>query len=181
MSQEKTDNLQPGGAVQHRFDAIDRKISAALVKDAGRSFASLSDEIGLSPAALHERVKRLRANGVIRRTQAALDGAKIGKPLLAYIHVTTAGWGITPGLMKIAQLPEVEEVQTVTGDISVILKVRVSHSLALQGLLARLYKLKEVRATSSHVVLSTHQDRPVQAEITEDLGSEVTVGVIPEV
>lgn len=168
---EKTDNLQQIQGTARRFDSIDRKISAALVENAGRSFASLSEEIGLSAAAVHERVKRLRANGLIKATQVALDGPGIGKPLLAFVHVTTAGWGITAGMMEISALPEVEEVHTVTGDISVVLKVRVASSNALEGFLARLYALNEVRATSSHVVLTTHQERPVQAGVTDCLQS----------
>ncbi|WP_039019681.1 Lrp/AsnC family transcriptional regulator [Halocynthiibacter namhaensis] len=181
MAHEKTDNLQPAMREERRFDAIDRKISAALVQNANRSFASLSEEIGLSPAALHERVKRLRANGLIKSTQVALDGPGIGKPLLAFVHVTAAGWGITPDMIMISRLPEVEEVHTVTGDISVILKVRVANSNALEGFLGRLYALKEVRATSSHVVLTTHQERPIQAEITEDLRAVDPANIMPMV
>lgn len=60
-------------------------------EDATLSCAGLDRRIALSPPAVHERVKRLRRRGAIRGTAARLDGAAIGGPLLAFVHVDTGG------------------------------------------------------------------------------------------
>jgi Lrp/AsnC family leucine-responsive transcriptional regulator len=154
------------------LDAMDRKILSLLAQDAARSLATIGAEVGLSAPAVHERVRRLRASGAIRGTVALVDGAKVGKALLAFVHVDTTGWGKTKALMALAELPEVEEIHSATGDCCLIMKVRVASSVALEGLLARLYDVPGVRGTRTYVALTTHLERPVQADITEELLDE---------
>ncbi|MCZ4279596.1 Lrp/AsnC family transcriptional regulator [Kiloniella laminariae] len=151
------------------LDAIDRRILGELCQKADLSFAELGDRVGLSAPATHERVKRLRADGRIKGTAAQLDGPSIGKPLLAFVHVDTSGWGKSPELMDLTELPELEEMHSVTGDTCMLLKVRLQSSQALEGFLARLYKITGVRATRSYVALSTYLERGVQAGISEEL------------
>ncbi|OED48040.1 AsnC family transcriptional regulator [Rhodobacteraceae bacterium (ex Bugula neritina AB1)] len=169
MGREKTDEVQRNGGAARVLDALDRKILGALSQDATRSYADISREVGLSAPAVHERVKRLRASGAIEATIARLDGAAVGKPLLAFIHVDTEGWGVTKDLLALQEMPELEEVHSSAGDTNLILKVRVASPKALAGVLARVYAVGCVRATRTYTVLSTHLDRPVQAGTTGEL------------
>lgn len=169
MTAKNTDRIQGNGARNGEIDPVDRRILSALAVDATQSFATLGTIVGLSAPAVHERVKRLRARGVIRGTVAVLDGNAVGKPLLAFVHVDTTGWGKTPALMQFADIPEVEEVHSSTGDTCLIMKVRVASSEALEGLLARLYATEGVRSTRTYVALSTHTERSVQAGISSEL------------
>lgn len=167
VASKKTETLQPSRAPGRPLDAFDRKLLAALAQDAGLSYAQLGDLVGLSAPAVHERVRKLRQSGCLRRTAALLDGAAIGKPLLAFVHIESAGWGASQQLMSIAELPEVEEIHSVAGDTCMLLKVRCASGAALEALLARLYATPGVKATRSYVVLSTYLERTVQAGITE--------------
>ena len=164
---EKTETLRQAAASPRSLDAFDRKILGALTDDAGIGYAELGERVSLSAPAVHERVKKMRASGHLRGTAAMLDGPAIGKPLLAFVHVDTAGWGGTEELMAMGELPEVEEIHSVAGDTCMLLKVRCASSRALEGLLARLYATPGVRSTRSYVVLSTYLERPVQAGVTE--------------
>lgn len=169
VGQGNTDNLRRTGAEARPLDAMDRKILGALARDAGQSFAALGAEVGLSAPAVHERVKRMRAAGVIRGTVALIDGDKAGKPLLAFVHVDTEGWAKTRELLELAELPEIEELHSSTGDTCLILKVRTASAMALEGLLSKIYDLPGVRSTRTYVTLSTHLERPPRAEITDAL------------
>ncbi|WP_380052570.1 Lrp/AsnC family transcriptional regulator [Falsihalocynthiibacter sp. SS001] len=169
MVQKNTDNIPSNSTRDVALDAIDRKILGELANDASQSFASLGQTVGLSAPAVHERVKRLRARGAIRKTVAMLDGKSVGKGLLAFVHVDTTGWGKTPGIMELAKLPEVEEIHSSTGDTCLIMKLRVSSSEALEGLLSKLYDTDGVRSTRTYVALSTHIERGVQAGISSEL------------
>jgi Lrp/AsnC family leucine-responsive transcriptional regulator len=165
MDQE-TDGILSNRASAREIDAVDRKLLGVLVEDATLSYAELGNRVGLSPPAAHERVKRLRRSGVIRRTAALIDPAAVGKPLLAFIHVDTAGWCKTQALMAIEEHPEVEEIHSVAGDTCVLLKVRTVDTQALEGVLARLYAAPGVIATRSYIVLSTYLERPAQPGLT---------------
>lgn len=150
------------------LDAFDRKILAALTRDATQSYARLGEDVGLSPAAVHERVKRLRARGAIQSVEARIDPKAVEKPLLAFVHVDTTGWGKSPELLKIAAHPEVEEIHTVAGDACLILKVRTQDPEALEGLLAKIYGAPGVRGTKTYVALTTVLERCVQADKTAE-------------
>ncbi|NUT90789.1 MAG: AsnC family transcriptional regulator, partial [Saccharothrix sp.] len=50
------------------MDDTDRAVLALLREDATLSYAALGAQVGLSAAAAHERVRKLRERGVIRRT-----------------------------------------------------------------------------------------------------------------
>ena len=158
------------------FDATDRKILGELTADADLSYAELGRRVALSPPAVHERVKRMRADGVIRATVALADPASIGKPMLAFVHVDTVGWGKSQELMALAELPELEEIHSVTGDTCLLLKVRVASSQALEGLLARLHDIPGVRGTRTYIALSTYLERPPQAGVSTALDVGITLG-----
>jgi DNA-binding Lrp family transcriptional regulator len=165
----KNTNVIPRKHARARaLDAFDRKILGVLIDDATVSYADLGKRIGLSAPAVHERVKRMRRAGAIRRTSVLIDPLAVGKPLLAFIHVDVRGWCKTPAQLAIADLPEVEEAHNVAGDTSVLLKVRTESPRALEGLLARLYDVPGVVTTRSYIVLSTQMERTVQPDTTKD-------------
>ncbi|AHK45744.1 AsnC family transcriptional regulator [Ensifer sp. T173] len=165
---QNTEEVRRKPRPERDLDAMDRKLLGALVEDATMSYAELGDRVGLSPPAAHERVKRLRRSGAIRRVAALIDPEAVGKTLLAFVHVDTTGWGKTPALLAIEEHPEVEEVHSVAGDTCMLLKVRTESTHALEGLLARLYDTPGVKATRSYVVLSTYLERPVQPGVTSE-------------
>jgi DNA-binding Lrp family transcriptional regulator len=163
---EKTDPIRQNRPQDREVDAADRRLLGVLVEDASVSYAELGTRVGLSAPAAHERVKRLKRSGAIRRTAALVDPLAVGKSLLAFVHVDTRGWGKTPELLAIERYPEVEEIHTVAGDTCLLLKVRTEGPKALEGLLGRIYETPGVIATRSYVVLSTYLERPVQPGVT---------------
>src|SRR5690606_24055560 len=69
------------------LDLIDIKLLRLLQKDASLSNKELSYSLNKSIAAVHERVKKLKANGYIKRTVAILDRKKIGMDLISFSQV----------------------------------------------------------------------------------------------
>ena len=88
----KTDSVQKKTRTGRGVDDLDRRILGEMSRDAMQSYALIGKRVGLSPPAVHERVKRLRASGAIKATVAQLDGPAVGKPLLAFIHVDTVSY-----------------------------------------------------------------------------------------
>lgn len=167
MDTEK-ENVQVNVGSSRPLDGFDRRILGELVKDARQTYAEIGKSVGLSAPAVHDRVKRLKASGTIKRTSAMIDGMAIGKPFVAFVHVDANGWGKSERMMKLRDFPEVEELHSVTGDTCMIMKIRTENADAMEQFLAQLYALPGVRGTKSYVVLTTYLDRPIQAEITKD-------------
>lgn len=143
------------------MDAIDRKILGLLVEDAGRTYAQLGREVSLSPAAVHERVRRLRASGVIRRTTVDLDPDALGRHVLAFVLVDTDGWVKDELFTAMRADLRIEEAHSVAGSSNFLLKVRVADPDELEDVLHDLYRLDGVVRTRTIMTLRRGFERRV--------------------
>ncbi|MEU2565177.1 Lrp/AsnC family transcriptional regulator [Streptomyces longispororuber] len=142
------------------MDHIDRSLLALLQQDATQSYAALGRAVGLSAGAVHERVRKLRERGVIRRTAAEVDPAALGSGVLAYVMVESNAW-MGESADAFAALPEILEAHVIAGSASVLVKVRTATTEQLQDVLRRLYAIDGVSGTQATVVLETFFERPV--------------------
>ncbi|MGP4110408.1 Lrp/AsnC family transcriptional regulator [Streptomyces sp. 4N509B] len=142
------------------MDHIDRALVAQLQQDATQSYAALGRGVGLSAGAAHERVRKLRERGVIRRTTAEVDPVAVGAGVLAYVMVDSTSW-MGDSAESFAALPEVMEAHIIAGSASVLVKVRTATTEQLQDVLRRIYAIDGVSGTQATVVLETFFERPV--------------------
>lgn len=133
----------------------DQRILSLLAEDGRMSFTDLGRATGLSTSAVHQRVKRLEARGVIKGYGATVDYDALGKPLTAFISITP----IDPAAPddypdRLLPIPEIESCWSVAGTESYIVKIRVATPADLENLLARVRAAANV-ATRTTIVLST--------------------------
>lgn len=76
---------------------------------------------------------------------------------------------MTSELLKLSEYPEVEEIHSIAGDASLIMKVRTVDARSLEILIAKLYGLPGVSSTKTSIVLSTYLERTIQPEVSDDL------------
>lgn len=148
------------------MDSIDRKLLGLLAEDATIAYRDLGEKLGLSAPSIFERVKKLKAQGVIKQTTIVIDGEAIGRPLLAFVHVMSDGWGKTPEMLALEDDPRVEEIHAVAGDTCMILKVRCESTRALEELLKTIYDIPGIKGTRSYIALNTYLERNVRPELT---------------
>ena len=150
-----------------KLDAIDRRICAELSRDATLPYAELSSRVGLSAAAVHERVRRLRASEVIVATVARLDGAAMGRPMLCFVMIRLHDRD-ADALRDLSDWPEVEEVHVTTGADDAMVKLRCGGPEALDDLLRRIARRPEVRELCARPALRTLVERGPSAELSAD-------------
>src|SRR5690242_16284369 len=118
------------------IDEVDRRLLAELQQDATLSYAVLGQAVGLSAGAAHERVRKLKAAGVIRRTTIEVDPAALGTGVLAYVLLDTDAWmGDEATRQALGDIAAVEEAHIIAGPASVLVKVRTTSTEALQATL----------------------------------------------
>lgn len=142
------------------MDHIDRVLLTRLQQDATQPYAALGEAVGLSAGAAHERVRKMRERGVIRRTTVEVDPAAVDRGVLAYVMVDSTSW-MGDSAERFAALPGVQEAHVIAGSASVMLKVRTATTEGLQDVLRRLYTVEGVSGTKATVVLETLFERPV--------------------
>ena len=139
------------------MDGIDRIILERLQADGAQTYAEIGAAAGLSASAVNDRLKRLRADGVIRRMTADVDPAALGLSLLAFVLVAVnepQGEGRFRDAMRAA--PQVLECHHLTGDYSYLLKLRLRDTAHLeQFLMNRLKPLAGVARTHTLIALSS--------------------------
>ena len=116
-----------------RLDAVDRKILSELQKDASRSLDEIAQTIGTSKTPVWNRIKKLRAAGVIKRTTVELDTEALGFEACFFVLIRTseheADWQ-GRFLTALKDRPEVLEAHRLAGEIDYILKVLVPNAKA---------------------------------------------------
>jgi Lrp/AsnC family transcriptional regulator, leucine-responsive regulatory protein len=70
------------------LDAIDRRLLHLLQRDAARPLHEIGEAIGLSPSAVHRRIARYQARGLIARQVAVLAPEAVPGIVLACVAVT---------------------------------------------------------------------------------------------
>mgnify|MGYP001562278461 FL=1 len=139
------------------LDPKDQAILDLVQRDGKMSQAEIARRVGLSTAAVNERLKKLEQAGVIRRYAALLDPRSLGVQVTAFVEVFIEHPRFEAAFLeKLLTLDEVQECHHVTGEFSVFLKVRVRDMDALQDLLLnQLNGMEGVRQTRTAMVLST--------------------------
>lgn len=143
-----------------RLDRQDLEILELVQANAKITQAEIAEQVGLSVAAVSERLKKLEGRGVIRRYVALLDARRLGKDVSAFIWVLLEH----PKFDRLFQdamnrRPEVLECHHVLGQYSYLLKVKVENTAALEELLSRQIKaIGGVSQTMTAVVLSTSKE-----------------------
>jgi Lrp/AsnC family leucine-responsive transcriptional regulator len=142
-------------------EEIDRRIVSLLSRNGRMSFTELARQAGLSVSAVHQRVRRLEADGVITGYVALCDPEIIGLPLTAFVSIKPFDAAAPDDLPeRLSSLAAIEACHSVAGDENYILKVRVASPAALEELLQQIRGAANV-STRTTVVLSTaYENRP---------------------
>nr|CEL14143.1 Transcriptional regulator, AsnC family [Kibdelosporangium sp. MJ126-NF4] len=141
---------------------MDRLLLAELQRDATQAYAVLGQAVGLSAGAAHERVRKLREQGVIHRTTVEVDPAAVGRGVAAFVLVQANAWmGDEPTRQALDALPEVVEAHVIAGPATLLVKVRTATTEDLQAALRRIFAIDGVTGTQTIVVLDTFFERPI--------------------
>jgi Lrp/AsnC family leucine-responsive transcriptional regulator len=144
-------------SIARELDGTDRSILGLVQKDASLAQAEIARRVGLSTAAVHERLKKLESARVIRRWTAVVDPVAVGAQVCAFIEVFFEHPRFEKGFIeRVKKLDAIQECQHITGEFSLLLKVRVADMSALKTLLLEQLSGHEgVRQTRTVMVLST--------------------------
>jgi len=142
-------------------DAIDRKILALLQEDAKIPQAKVAKAVGLTAPSINERIRKLERGGYIRSYVALLDEKKLGQDVTAFVEVFIEQPRFEAGFIDaVSRLDEVLECHHITGEFSLLLKVRVADMAAFRKLLIEeLNTVRGVRQTRTLVVLATAKEQ----------------------
>jgi Lrp/AsnC family transcriptional regulator len=125
------------------IDDLDRNILSLLQQDATLPLDEIARRVGASKTPVWNRIRKMRASGLIRAEVAILDPDKLGLESCFFVLIRTsqhdADW-LDRFLRAVQARPEVIEAHRLAGDIDYILKVRVPNARAYDAFYRALIK-----------------------------------------
>ncbi len=136
------------------LDTFDRKLLGELVRNSNRSFRTLAKDMGMSPAAVIDRVRALEDEGYIIGYGCRLDYLRLGFEFMAIVEVSMSGKDLLMLEERIAKLPHVAAVWDTTGDYDAIAVLMCRSRGELSATVKKILAIKGVEKTSTNIVLN---------------------------
>ena len=147
------------------FDKIDMAILRVLLLDSRKTLQDIGNEVGLSPTSCWTRIKKLEAQGVIKRYTVDVDPAKLGYHDSVIVQVTLESHTdetLYDFGRVLATIPEIQEAYLVSGDYDYYIRIAVRDTRDYERLLReKLYKIPGIRHSKSHFVLRVLKETSV--------------------
>lgn len=147
-----------------RIDGIDKVILKHLIKDARTPILSIAREIGISGAAIHQRLRKLEASGLVEGSKFMINPKVLGYQTLAFvgIHLDTAS-KYSEVIKRLNEIPEVIESHYTTGNWAILIKVLCKNNEHLLSLLSdKIQQIKGISKTETFISLDQHINRQIK-------------------
>ncbi|PZF91645.1 Lrp/AsnC family transcriptional regulator [Micromonospora deserti] len=139
------------GASHVLLDDVAKQIIEQLQEDGRRPYATIGKAVGLSEAAVRQRVQRLLDAGVMQIV-AVTDPLQLGFPRQAMIGLRTNG-DLEAVADRLAELEEVDYVVITAGSFDLLTEVVCRNDDHLLEILQRLRAVEGVLSTEAFVYL----------------------------
>ncbi len=135
-----------------QLDAVSKEIIAQLQQDGRRSYSAIGKVVGLSEAAVRQRVQRLTETGVMQIV-AVTDPLQLGFARQAMIGIRVKG-PVRQVAEAIAELDEVDYVVMIAGPFDLLVEAVCSSNEELLELVSeKIRRIKGVDSTETFMYL----------------------------
>lgn len=141
------------------LDSIDLGILDLLQENCKQSLAQIGEKVGLKAPSVLERIHKLEEVGIVQGYSALIDARLLGKDVTAFIGVSLAHPRHIEGFEReLSAVPDVLESHHVTGEHTLMLKVKTRNTASLERLIGWVRCIEGVTRTETMVVLSTQRE-----------------------
>lgn len=137
------------------LDSTDARLLLALTESPRASVLALSERLGLSRNTVQARLAGLEARGVFTSFERRIDPAALGYPLTAFVMIQVVQRLLDEVATALGQVPEVVEVQGVSGPSDLVVTVVARDADDLYRIAGRLLAIDGVERTSTSLVMTT--------------------------
>ena len=141
------------------LDKFDLSILRELLSDSRRTLQEIGAAVKLASTTCWSRIRRMEADGLIRRYSVDLDLDKLGYKDTVIVQLTLESHTdetLYQFGRVLAEIPEVLDAYLVSGDYDYFIRIAVRDTRDYERLLReKLYKIKGIRHSRSSFVLRT--------------------------
>jgi len=141
-----------------------------LVENGRVTYTEIAKRLGMSPAGVMKKVKKLEEAGIVTGyTALVVDHSKLGKPYkyMVFLKGETGKTASIARKLKEVLGSSVLEIHRITGVYDIIIKLIAEEGDELTELLAKIHSVPGVKETNTSLVLETIEERA--SVVPEDL------------
>jgi len=137
---------------------LDRKILRVITQNARIPFKDVAEQVGVSRAAVHQRVQKMFDNGVIVGSCYRVNPKMLGYNLCVYVGLTLEKGSLYKSVSaELEKIPEVVESQFTLGAYSMLVKLYAHDDQHLMVLLNN--KIQEIPGVTNTETLTALDQR----------------------
>ena len=155
---------------RHQLDALDKKILKMIAADARVPFLEVARACNVSGAAIHQRVQKLFALGVLKGSQFIVDPESVGFETCAYVGLYLKDpSSIEEVTLALKKIPEVVECHYTTGQYDMFIKLYARNNHHLLSIIHD--KLQPLNLARTETIISFNEaiqrQLPVESIISD--------------
>ena len=145
------------------IDGIDKIILNHLMLDARTPILSIAREIGISGAAVHQRLRKLEASGLIAGSKFVINPKILGFKTVAFVGIfLDSSSKYKEAVKRLNDIDEVIESHYTTGNYAIFIKILCKNNEDLMHLLNKdIQNIKGVSRTETFISLDQQIDRQI--------------------
>jgi Lrp/AsnC family transcriptional regulator for asnA, asnC and gidA len=147
-----------------KLDGIDKMILNRLMVDARTPILSIAREIGISGAAIHQRLRKLEASGLISGSKFVINPKVLGFKTLAFVGIfLDSSSKYREAIKRMQDIDEVIESHYTTGNYAIFVKILCrDNEHLMQVLNHQIQNIKGVARTETFISLDQQIDRQIK-------------------
>ena len=146
-----------------KLDGIDKEILRMLMANSRRPILEIAKKIGISGAAIHQRLRKLEKQNLIHSSSIKINPKILGFTTMAYIGIfldRATNNKIVVNQLK--EIPEILECHYTTGDWRMLTKLLCRDNEDLMKILTKkIQTIKGVSRTETYISLEQQIDRQI--------------------
>lgn len=150
--------------LQIEIDGIDKEILRFLMEDARKPILQIANKIGISGAAIHQRLRKLEDSKVISSSKLIVNTRVLGYSTMAFVGIfLDKASSNSEAVKELKKIPEVLECHYTTGNWSILIKIICRDNEHLMNLLnQKIQPINGVSRTETFISLEQQIERQIQ-------------------
>ncbi|SKB54361.1 Lrp/AsnC family transcriptional regulator, regulator for asnA, asnC and gidA [Salegentibacter holothuriorum] len=146
------------------IDGIDKTILNFLMEDAKKSILEIARNIGITGAAVHQRLRKLEKAGLIEGSKLMINPRLLGYKTMAFVGVYLDKAVSNPqAVKKLSEIPEVIECHYTTGNWSIFIKILCRDNEHLMNVLNKnIQAIEGISRTETFISLNQQIKRQIK-------------------
>ena len=147
-----------------QIDGIDKKILRALMEDARTPVLEIARQVGISGAAIHQRLRKLEKSGLLSGSKFIINPKILGYTTMAFVGIFLDKAMNNPDAVRqLKKIPEVLECHYTTGNWSILVKILCKDNEHLMHVLNKdIQTISGVSRTETFISLDQQIDRQIK-------------------